>query len=94
MRLLNDQIAVEPLTETQTSGGIIVPETFKNNIAKAKVLEIGPGKYAEKISPLVRIPLDVKVDDIVIYHKGAGIEVEVDGKRVTLITEQAVLAVI
>jgi chaperonin GroES len=98
MRLLNDQLAVEPLVETKTTGGIIIPEGLKNNTGKAKILATGPGRHLEKVlnsnGEPVRIPLDVQVDDIVIYHKGAGIEVEVDGKKVTLITEQSVLAIV
>ena len=88
---LGDKILVEVLeAEEKTKGGIILPDTAKEEKSEGKVVSVGPGKVLEsgKIQPL-----EVKAGDKVIFGKYAGDEILIDGKKHKIIKENEVLAV-
>jgi chaperonin GroES len=83
---------VEPLeAEEVTAGGIVLPETAKEKPQKGTVLSIGPGERDDKGK---RIEMDVQKGDIVLYAKYAGTEIKVDGKKLLILKETDVLAII
>lgn len=85
---LNDRILIEPL-DSVTAGGIVL--THNNDQQRAKVLAVGAGRNM----PSGRIPIDVKVGDIVVYGDvNNTIKEELNGKPVLLITEMAVVAIV
>lgn len=91
LKMLNDNVLVEPLEkETTTASGIVIPDTAKEKPQQAKVVAAGPGKFLEG----KRVPLDVKVGDTVIYRKWGGNEVKVEGKEMMVVKEDDILAVI
>jgi len=55
------------------------------------VLAIGPGDRNDKGE---RIPMDVKVGDKVLYAKYAGTEVKYNGKKLLILRESDVLAIL
>jgi chaperonin GroES len=92
LRPLGDRLVVEPIEqEERTAGGIILPETAKEKPQEGKVLAAGPGRRDEDGD---YIPMDVKVGDRVLYAKYAGTEVKLEGKKLLILKESDVLAVV
>ena len=92
LKPLGSRLVVEPIEEEEvTSGGIVLPETAKEKPQKGTVLAIGPGDRNDKGE---RIPMDVKVGDKVLYAKYAGTEVKYDGKKLLILRESDVLAIL
>ena len=89
---LDDRVVVQPLEqESQTSGGIFLPETAKEKPQQGKIIAVGPGKLLDSGE---RGKLTVKKGDIVVFAKYSGTEVEVDGKELLIMRESDLLAVI
>lgn len=92
LRPLGNRLVVEPIEEEDiTAGGIVLPETAKEKPQKGNVLFVGPGERNEKGE---RIAMDVKVGDVVLYAKYAGTETKVDGKKLLILKENDLLAVV
>ncbi len=90
---LEDRILVQPLdAEQTTASGLVIPDTAKEKPQEGKVLAVGPGRFDEDGEK--RIPLDVKVDDIVIYSKYGGTEIKYNGEEFLLLSARDVLAVV
>ena len=88
---LGDKILVEILeAEEKTKGGIILPDTAKEEKSEGKVVAVGNGKVLE--SGKVQ-PLEVKKGDKVIFGKYSGDEILIDGKKHKILKESEVLAV-
>ena len=88
---LGDKILVEVLeAEERTKGGIILPDTAKEEKTEGKVVSVGAGKVLD--SGKVQ-PLEVKSGDRVIFGKYSGDEILIDGKKYKIIKENEVLAV-
>lgn len=89
---LGNRVVVEPEEqEEMTSGGIVLPETAKEKPQKGKILAAGPG---ERDDDGKRIPLDVKVGDKVLFAKYSGTEIKLDGKKVLILRESDLLAIV
>src|SRR3954466_8980705 len=92
MRPLGDRVVIEPSEgEEQTTGGILLPETAKEKPQQGTILAVGPGKRDDN-GKLVE--LDVKAEDKVLYAKYAGTEIKVDGKKLLILKESDILAVV
>ena len=92
LKPLGNRVVVEPIEmEEMTSGGIVLPETAKEKPQKGKVLSIGPGERDEKGA---RVPMDVKAGDVVLYAKYAGTEIKVEGKKLLILKESDLLAIV
>ena len=87
---LGDRIVVRPLQkERMTKGGIVLPDTAKEKPQEGEVLAAGPGKLTEDGS---RLEMEVKVGDIVIYAKYAGMEYKENDEELLIIRDSDVLA--
>jgi chaperonin GroES len=85
-------VIIEPMEGDETTpGGILLPETAKEKPQQGLILAAGPGRRddAGKL-----IPMDVKVKEKVLYAKYAGTEIKLDGKKVLILKESDILAVI
>jgi chaperonin GroES len=92
LKPLGGRVIVEPIEqEEMTAGGIILPETAKEKPQEGKILAAGPGDRDEDGE---RIPMEVSVGDKVLYAKYAGTEVKVDGKKLLILKETDILAVV
>ena len=92
LKPLGGRVIVEPIEqEEMTSGGIILPETAKEKPQEGKVLAAGPG---DRDDDGERIPMDVQVGDKVLYAKYSGTEVKMDGRKLLILRESDILAVI
>jgi chaperonin GroES len=92
LKPLGGRVIVEPIEqEDMTAGGIILPETAKEKPQEGKILAAGPGDRDEDGE---RIPMEVQVGDKVLYAKYSGTEVKMDGKKLLILRESDILAVI
>jgi chaperonin GroES len=92
LKPLGGRVIVEPIEqEEMTAGGIILPETAKEKPQEGKILAAGPGDRDEDGK---RIAMDVKVGDRVLYAKYSGTEVKVDGKKLLILRESDILAIV
>jgi chaperonin GroES len=92
LKPLGSRVVVEPLeTEDITAGGIVLPETAKEKPQKGKVLSVGAGDKDESGK---RIAMDVKTGDTVLFAKYAGTEIKVDGKKLLILRESDLLAIV
>jgi chaperonin GroES len=92
LKPLGDRVVVEPVEQEEvTAGGIVLPETAKEKPQQGKVLAAGPGARDDAGK---RIEMDVKVGDKVLYAKYAGTEFKVDGKKLLILRESDLLAIV
>jgi chaperonin GroES len=92
IRPLQDRVIVKRIEEEEKSkGGIIIPDTAKEKPQEGKVIAVGKGKVNEdgKVTPL-----DVKVNDRVLFGKYAGSEINIDGEEHMIMREDDILGVI
>ena len=74
LKPLEDRIVVQPLEAEQiTASGLVIPDTAKEKPQEGNVLAVGPGRFDDKGA---RVPVDVKVGDVVLYSKYGGTEVK------------------
>ncbi|MBK7217138.1 MAG: co-chaperone GroES [Candidatus Promineofilum sp.] len=92
LKPLGDRLVVEPKErESTTASGLVLPETAKEKPQEGEVLAVGPGRRDEDGK---RIAMDVEVGDIVLYAKYGGTEVKIDDKKVLILKESDVLAIL
>lgn len=92
LKPLGDRIVVKAAPqEERTKGGLVLPETVKEKPVEGVVVAVGNGKVLENGN---RQPMDVKVDDKIIYSKYSGTEVKLDGEDFLIISERDVLAIV
>ena len=88
---LEDRVLVQPLdAEQTTASGLVIPDTAKEKPQEGTVLAVGPGRFEDG----QRLPLDVKVGDVVIYSKYGGTEVKYNNEEYLVLSARDVLAVI
>jgi len=89
---LDDRIVVKALdAEEKSAGGILLPDTAKEKPQKAKVLAVGAGRLTDEGK---RLPLDVKVGDVVLHGKYAGTDVKWNGDELKILRENEVLGIV
>lgn len=89
---LGDRVLVEPMeAEEKTEGGIVIPDTAKEKQQKGRIVAVGKGRVAEdgKVTPL-----EVKVEDSVIYGRYSGTEVKIKGTEYLILREEDILGII
>lgn len=88
---LADRIVIRELEETeQMRGGLYIPDTAKEKPTQGAVIAVGPGR----IEKGDRVPMEVKVGQVVLYSKYSGTPYRIDDTDVIVIKESDVLAVI
>ncbi|RUU14361.1 co-chaperone GroES [Mesorhizobium sp. USDA-HM6] len=91
-RPLHDRVLVRRIeAEEKTTGGIIIPETAKEKPQEGEVIAVGPGARDEsgKLTPL-----DVKVDDRILFGKWSGTDIKLNGEELLIMKESDILGVI
>ena len=92
IRPLHDRVVVRRTEEERKSpGGIVIPDTATEKPIRGKIVAVGKGKILENGD--VR-PLDVKVNDEILFGKYSGTEIKVDGEDLVVMREDDVMAVI
>ena len=91
-RPLHDRVVVRRVdSEEKSAGGIIIPDTAKEKPSEGVIVSVGPGARDEsgKI-----VALDVKEGDRVLFGKGSGTEVKLNGQDLLIMKESDIMGVI
>ncbi|MFH1662790.1 MAG: co-chaperone GroES [Chloroflexota bacterium] len=88
---LADRVVIRPIKrEEVTKGGIVLPDTIKERPVEGEVLAVGPGRLADDGK---RVPMDIKVGDVILYTKYGGTEIKVDDEELIILNESNILAI-
>src|SRR4051812_22831820 len=91
-RPLHDRVVIERIdAESQTAGGIIIPDTAQEKPQEGKVIAVGPGARDESGK---LIPIDVKVGNRILFGKWSGTEVKLDGVEYLIMKESDIMGVV
>ena len=92
LKPLGDRVLVKPAPkEEKTSTGLYISSGAQEKPQRGTIVAVGAGKVNDKGE---RIPMDVKVGDVVIYGKFGGNEVKVDGEKYLLMRADDIYAVV
>lgn len=92
LKPLADRVVVEILeADEKTVGGIVIPDTAKERPQQGKIIAVGSGKVANNGE---RIAMSVKVGDTVLFPKYGGTEVKIEGKKLLIMGESEILAIV
>jgi len=88
---LADRVVIKALDEAeQMRGGLYIPDTAKEKPQQGEIIAVGPGRFEKD----VRVPMELKVGDKVLYGKYSGTEVTIDAQQLLILRESDVLAVV
>jgi chaperonin GroES len=91
VRPLHDRLLIRRIVEgEQKSGAIIIPDSAKEKPQRGTVVAAGNGKLSDDGT---RLPLDVKVGNVILFGKYAS-EITVGGEDYVILREEEVLAVL
>ncbi|MEK6221826.1 MAG: co-chaperone GroES [Chloroflexota bacterium] len=92
LKPLGNRVVIEPIEQEEiTAGGIVLPETAKEKPQKGAVLAVGDGDRDDNGK---RVPMDVSKGDTVLFAKYAGTEIKIEGKKVLILRETDLLAIV
>jgi len=93
LKPLYDKIVVRRFEEQEqkTPSGIIIPDSAKEKPQMGEVVAVGEGKLLNNGQT---VPPKVKEGDVVIFGKYAGTEVELEGEKYLVMSEDEILAVV
>jgi len=88
---LEDRIVIKiSEAEEKTASGLVIPDTAKEKPQEGTVVAVGPGRFDDG----VRVPMDIKVGDVVLYSKYGGTEIKHVGEEYLVLSARDILAVI
>ncbi|MNH87117.1 10 kDa chaperonin [compost metagenome] len=92
IRPLGERVLVEPIEQNETTSfGIVLPDSAKEKPQEGKVIAVGSGSVNKDG---VRVALEVKEGDVVLFSKYAGTEIKYEGKEYLIMKESDIHAVI
>jgi chaperonin GroES len=93
LKPLNNNLIVKPaVKEEVTKSGLVLADTGRNEKPeKGEVIAVGEGKLSEDG---VRQKMTVKVGDKVMFKKYGPDEIEVEGEKFLVLSENDILAII
>ncbi|MBF1586903.1 MAG: co-chaperone GroES [Prevotella sp.] len=83
---LADRVLVLPAPAEEKVGGIIIPDTAKEKPQRGRIIAVGQGSKDETMV--------LKENDIILYGKYAGTELEYEGEKYLIMRQSDVLAVL
>ena len=87
---LGDRVVIKPSPKEEVSrGGIVLPDTVKEKPQEGEIIAAGAGKLTDEGK---RLPMEVKVGDLVIYSKYAGTEFKDKDVELVIMRESDILA--
>ena len=88
---LEDRIVIKiSEAEEKTASGLVIPDTAKEKPQEGTVVAVGPGRFDDG----VRVPMDIKVGDVVLYSKYGGTEVKYNNEEYLVLSSRDVLAIV
>lgn len=91
LKPLEDRIVVKAIeAETTTASGLVIPDTAKEKPQQGTVVAVGPGRFDNG----TRVPMDVKVGDVVLYSLYGGTQIKVGGDDLLVLSARDILAIV
>jgi chaperonin GroES len=88
---LEDRVVILPdQAETQTKGGILIPDTAKERPQRGTVVAVGPGRRVELTGVIV--PMSLSIGDRVLFEHYAGVTITSGGVDYRIVTEKQIAA--
>ena len=88
---IGDKVVIKPITvEETTKSGIVLPDSAQEKPQQGEVIAVGDGIYQNG----VKVPMELKVGDRVVYGKFGGVDVKLNGEEVIIMAEKDVLVVL
>lgn len=84
---LHDIVFVKKINEERSSGGLIIPDAARNSSVGVVVAK-GPGVHG----PTGFVPTTVQVGDQVLLDRFENNEIDIDGEKLVVVRETAILA--
>ena len=92
LKPLDDRVVVKPQeAEEKTAGGIVLPDSAKEKPLMGKIIAIGTGKLLDNGK---RSQMSVKKNDVVLFGKYGGSDIEIDGTEYKILRESEILGVV
>jgi chaperonin GroES len=89
---LNDRILVKREDElTETTGGILIPDSAQERPYRGQVLAVGEGKTGE--DGTLR-PMDIQIGETVLFGKYAGTEIKLTEEEHMILREEDILGIV
>lgn len=86
-----DRVVIKANEETDTRpSGLVIPDIAREKPQTGIVIAVGPGVYEDGI----RVPVDVKAGETVVYSKYGGTEIRFDGEDFLVVSARDILAAI
>ncbi|MDP8200714.1 MAG: co-chaperone GroES [Candidatus Tenebribacter burtonii] len=86
LKPLDDRVVIEVTElEEKNVGGIIIPDTAKEKPQIGKIIAVGTDEDLQEL---------VKIGDKILYAKYGGTEVDIEDKKLLIISRSDILAVI
>jgi chaperonin GroES len=91
LKPLGDNVVVKQAEAEQTTkSGFIIPDSAQEKPQKGTVVAVGEGRFEKG----ARVPIDVKVGDLVIYSKYGGTDVKIDEVEYKILKATDIYAVL
>ena len=88
---IGDKVVIKPIAvEEVTKSGIVLPGSAQEKPQQGEVIAVGDGIYQNG----VKMPMELKVGDRVVYGKFGGIDVKLNNEEVIIMSEKDVLIVL
>lgn len=92
LKPLHDRVIVRRMdAETETKGGIIIPDNARDKPQQGVVLAVGPGVRDTSGNVM---PMQVRVGDTVMFTKWAPNEIQLEGEEILAIKESDIIGVV
>jgi chaperonin GroES len=93
---LSNHVVVRRDNADETSkGGIVIPDVARQEKpSKGRVLAVGPGKMTLAGTEWKHEPMAVKEGQTVLFSRYGGQEIELDGEKLTILTDDNIMAIV
>lgn len=93
LKVLGDKVLIRKpvLMEEMSAGGILIPEIRNEKPKKAEVVAVGAGTFDKDGN---RVPLDVKVGDMIVITHYGGTEMKHEGISYLLLRAADIVAIL
>lgn len=89
---VGDRIVVKPIDlEDKTESGIVLYRPDNNDPDQGEVVAVGDGTKTSKGN---WIPSSLKLGDRIVYNKGTGTKLKLDGEDIVVLKEEEILGLV
>lgn len=86
----DSHVLLRKLERGRTTSGLYLPREIEKSLLEGVVVLVGPGRLKDEGG---RIPVDLKIGDIVIFSEPAGLCLDPESPDIRLVMEDNVIAV-